>query len=276
MIKKYFSPTSLEELENLKSNINGVLFSGGTDLFVKMRYGIIDPEIVIDTKKINTKITCNNRKIFIPMNITYTELLTYIEKEQKNTFLKQVIKLIGSPMIRNRGTPIGNIANASPAGDFLLVSYLLNGQVLIKPSNRIIPIENFVLGPSKINLSQNEFIYGIELDIKENYKFYFEKIGRRNAMVISISSIALLLKEKDGKIEDISVCYGSVAPTILRNKEFEKRLIGEKVSLETFKYIASTFEKLSTPIDDIRATKDERKKLVHNLTIKAFHNLKGW
>ncbi|ANQ54236.1 molybdopterin dehydrogenase [Thermosipho affectus] len=275
MIKNYYSPSTLDELLKIKNNTNGVVFSGGTDLFVKMRYGIIKPQTVIDTKKIKSAIKLENRKLIIPLNTTYTDLLEFLKKNKTNLFLEKIIKLIGSPMIRNRGTPIGNIANASPAGDFILATYLLNGNIIIKPTNRIIPIENFILGPSKIDLAQNEIIYAIEIDVKNNYKFFFEKVGKRNAMIISIASIAVLLKENNGKIEDISICFGSVSPTILRDKNIESKIIGEEFSIELFKYLANEFEKLSKPINDVRASKSERKKLVYNLTIKAFYNLKN-
>ncbi|MBB6061761.1 xanthine dehydrogenase FAD-binding subunit [Thermosipho japonicus] len=273
MIKNYFLPKTVEELSEIKASTKGFLFSGGTDLFVKMRANAIKTDTVIDTKAIieGPKIS---DKLFIPLNFTYSQLREYLKDNNINEYLNNVIRLIGSPMIRNRGTPVGNIANASPAGDFVLASYLLNAKVIVKPSNKKIPIEDFIKGPGKIELEDNEFIFGVELDIKNDYKFYFEKVGRRNAMIISIASIAILLKESSNKIDDIAICYGSVGPTILREKLLEEKVKGKEISLELFEYLASEYEKLSNPITDVRASKEYRKQLVYNLMIKAYYNLK--
>jgi xanthine dehydrogenase FAD-binding subunit len=274
MIKNYYRPKTIDELSELKLKTNGSLFSGGTDLFVKLRAGSIDTDTVIDTKYLDSKkIEITNKKLFIPINATYSELRKFIKQNNVNNILVNIVKTIGSPMIRNRGTPIGNITNASPAGDFVLASYLFNGEVIIEPTSRKIPVKEFIKGPGKINLEQNEFVYGIELEILDDYKFYFEKVGRRNAMIISIASIGLLLKEKDNKISDIRIAFGSVAPCILRDEKLEKSLIGETINEELFKHIAIEYQKLSSPITDVRATKEYRKTLVHNLVIKAYNNL---
>lgn len=274
MIKNYYRPKTIDELSELKLKTNGSLFSGGTDLFVKLRAGAIDTDTVIDTKYLDSKkIEITNKKLFIPINATYSELRKFIKQNNVNNILENIVKTIGSPMIRNRGTPIGNITNASPAGDFVLASYLFNGEVIIEPTSRKIPVKEFIKGPGKINLEQNEFVYGIELEILDDYKFYFEKVGRRNAMIISIASIGLLLKEKDNKISDIRIAFGSVAPCILRDEKLEKSLIGETINEELFKHIAIEYQKLSSPITDVRATKEYRKTLVHNLVIKAYNNL---
>lgn len=274
MIKNYFRPKTIDELSELKYKTNGYLFSGGTDLFVKLRAGIIDTDTVIDTKYLDTKgIEIKDKKLFIPINATYNELRYFIKENKLNNILEDIVKTIGSPMIRNRGTPVGNISNASPAGDFVLASYLFNAQILIEPSSKKIPIKDFIKGPGQINLEQNEFVYGIELELLTDYKFYFEKVGRRNAMIISIASIGILIKEEDNKINDIRIAFGSVAPTILRDENLEKTLIGKTIDEELFKYLANEYQKLSSPITDVRATKEYRKSLVHNLVIKAYNNL---
>ncbi|SHH16492.1 FAD binding domain-containing protein [Thermosipho atlanticus] len=274
MIKQYFRPTNIDELSELKLKTNGYLFAGGTDLLVKIRAGTIKTETLIDTKYLETDgIKTNANKLFIPLNTTYTELRKFLKQNQINLLLEEIIKTIGSPMIRNRGTPVGNIGNASPAGDFVLASYLFNAQILIEPTSKKIPINQFIKGPGKIELSDDEFIYGIELEILENYKYYFEKVGRRNAMIISIASVGMLLKEKEGKIEDIRIALGSVAPYILRDENLEKSVIGKEINEDLFKFLASSYQKIASPITDVRATKEYRKTLVYNLILKAYNNL---
>ncbi|WP_206076384.1 FAD binding domain-containing protein [Marinitoga lauensis] len=122
---KYYKPQSIDEISELKSKYNAKLLSGGTDLMVKMRAKVCTPEVVIDTKGLEKRdIKFDENKVIISMNTTYSELLNNDEFVKKYPMVVEIIRKIGSPQIRNRATPIGNIANASPAGDFLLATYL--------------------------------------------------------------------------------------------------------------------------------------------------------
>ena len=159
---KYYAPTTLEEISKLKEE-GGLLFSGGTDVFVKMKAEVLNPEVLVDTKKLEVpEIKCSENELEIFMNTTYTDVIKNDCAKKFNPLVKILIE-VGSPQIRNRGTPIGNIGNASPAGDFLLAAYLLDGTAVIAPGMREIKIEDLVAGPGKLNMEKGEFIYSIKL-----------------------------------------------------------------------------------------------------------------
>ena len=272
----YVRPSTEDELTKHLKN-GGILFAGGTDIFVKLRAGIINPQLLIDSKNIPiSPIEFEGEKLKIYMNNTYAELLENNEVKEKYPLLYKVALSIGSTQIRNKGTMIGNIANASPAGDFLLSSYLYDANVIIKPSNRIVPIQQFIKGPGKTDLSDGEYIYSLEFPYLENYKFYYEKVGRRNEMIIAIASLGILLKCNDNNlIEDIRIAYGSVGPTVVRFKDYEKEFIGKEFREELFEKMAESYKDRIRPIDDVRGSADYRKKVVKNLLLKAYHNLAG-
>ncbi|WP_281000010.1 FAD binding domain-containing protein [Marinitoga aeolica] len=270
---KYFKPHTIDEISELKSKYDAKLLSGGTDLMVKMRAKVCKPEIIIDTKGLEKKeIEFKDGKVVIPINTTYSDLTENKEFIKKYPMIVEIINKIGSPQIRNRATPIGNIANASPAGDFLLAAYLFRGYAEIKPSNKKIKISKLVTGPGKIALKPEEFINSIELRDRSEYKYYYEKVGKRNAMNISVISIGVLLKLDNGIIDDIKIAYGSVGPTVMRFKDVEKEMIGKSFSKETFERFGEIYMKNINPITDVRATAEYRKKMVKNLLVKAYYN----
>ena len=270
---KYYKPQTVEEISELKRNGNAKLLSGGTDLMVKIRAKVIKPEIVIDTKGLGKKpISFEEGKVIIPINTTYSELIDNEEFNKKFPMVVEIMKKIGSPQIRNRATPIGNIANASPAGDFLLATYLFRGYTEIKPSNKKIKISTLVTGPGKISLKPEEVISSIELRERRGYQYYYEKIGKRNAMNISIISIGVLLKTKENIIEDIKIAYGSVGPTVMRFKDIEKEMVGKPFSKETFEKFGEIYMKNINPITDVRATAEYRREMVKSLLVKAYYN----
>ncbi len=272
----YVRPSSIEELTKYL-NEGGKIFSGGTDVFVKLRAGLISPKILVDSKQIvNKPITLGKDKLIIYINNTYSEFLENEEIVSKFPVVGKIISSIGSTQIRNKGTMVGNIANASPAGDFLLASYLYDAIINLKPTNRSLSVEEFVKGPGKIDLKENEFIYSVELPYLEGYNFYYEKLGRRNEMVISIASIGVLIKiDNDSLIKDMRIAFGSVGPTIVRFKDIEKASIGKKFSKELFEEIAEKYFERIHPIDDVRGSATYRKKMVKNLLIKSYHKLAG-
>ncbi|GAB6189732.1 xanthine dehydrogenase family protein subunit M [Marinitoga arctica] len=270
---KYYKPQTIEEINELKSKYDAKLLSGGTDLMVKMRAKVINPKVIIDTKGIKKEnISFKDGKVKIPLNTTYADLLNNKEFKNRYPMIVDIINQIGSPQIRNRATPIGNIGNASPAGDFLLATYLFRGYAEIKPSNKKIKISKLITGPGKVALKPEEIISSIELRDRSEYKYYYEKVGKRNAMNISIISIGVLLKRVGDIIEDIKIAYGSVGPTVIRFKELEKEMIGKEFSKKTFEEFGEKYMQNINPITDVRASAEYRKKMVKNLLIKAYYN----
>ncbi|WP_206528129.1 FAD binding domain-containing protein [Marinitoga sp. 38H-ov] len=271
---RYYKPHTINELSELKAKYDSKLLSGGTDLMVKMRAKVINPEVVIDTKGLEKEeITFDGSKIRIPLNTTYDDLLSNNEFCDRFPMVVDIIKQIGSPQIRNRATPIGNIGNASPAGDFLLATYLFHGYAEIKPSNKKVRIHQLIDGPGRLRLKPEEFIYSIELKERKGFKYYYEKVGKRNAMNIAIISLGVLVKLDGEIIEEIKIAYGSVGPTVVRFKDIEDGVIGKKFSKELFEELAEKYYERINPITDVRATADYRKKMVKNLMLKSYYNL---
>ncbi len=271
----YAKPSTYQQLHQYLLE-GGKIFAGGTDVFVKIRAGILKPQLLIDSKGIKSeKIAFENQTLTIHMNNTYSELLEDEDVLNKYPILGNIVSSIGSTQIRNKGTMIGNIVNASPAGDFLLACYLYDAKVNIQPSNRTLNIKDFVKGPSKVSLEKGEFVSSISLPYLDKYQHYYEKLGRRNEMIISIASIGVLLKTNNNVIEDIKIAYGSVGPTIVRFEDLEKEFIGKNFEIDLFESMAEKYQERIKPIDDVRGSAEYRKKMVKNLLIKSYYKLAG-
>jgi xanthine dehydrogenase FAD-binding subunit len=150
--------------------------------------------------------------------------------------------------------------------------YTLDADVVIanEYEKKEIKIKDFITGVGKNILKEDEILLAIKIKKQHNYNFqYYEKVGQRNALSISIAGIAIIAEISDNKtIEKIKIAWGSVAPTIVYSKEIENKLIGKKVSKETIKSVFPLIEKTVSPISDIRADKDYRLKLSKNLLLR--------
>lgn len=198
--------------------------------------------------------------------------------------LKEAIRQIASPAIRNMGTIGGNICNASPAGDTLPVLYALDAKLKLTSENssREVCIKDFILGPRKILLEKNEILENIIIPKAEFNKTYYEKVGARKASAISKLSFVGLAEIENEKIKEIRISIGSVAPKVVRIKEAEDILIGINMNdLESkMEEVKKIYSKEIVPISDQRSTATYRKAVAlrliqYFLNIELRHNQKN-
>ncbi|MCX8021196.1 MAG: FAD binding domain-containing protein [Syntrophorhabdaceae bacterium] len=271
-----FLPERLDELWRLIDGGSDIsVYAGGTDLLVKLRENSpskkIKPICLERMKELKT-VYESEEGIFIGACSTHSELLHNPKIQRRFPVLIKALKSLGSPSIRNMGTIGGNICTASPAGDTLPPLYVLDAKVEIrsKAHRRLMPIREFILGPGRTALEKGEILYGVWLDRDINFNIHhFEKIGQREALTISIASLAALLKlSEDGTVEEARFAWGSVGPTVVRSKEVEDGIIGRPFNRETLRDIVSVVHGVISPIDDIRSSAVYRKKLAGNLLFR--------
>ena len=259
-------PEKLDNLWGFLEEENVKVVAGGTDLMVRVRAKVDKPKGLLDVTKIPElhEFSIQDNRYKIGATLTHAELL---EKNLPKV-LYDAISSIGSPQIRNMGTIGGNICNASPAGDSILPLYLLDAEVILLSRNgkRKIPISEFIKGPGKTDLKKGEILYAIEfIDRYNKYIHIFKKVGKRVAMTISVVSIGLIFKVYNGIINDIKIAYGAVSPQVIRMKEVEEFLIGKSIEDEVLKKAQNMIMEIVSPISDVRATADYRKKVAGNL-----------
>lgn len=266
-----------DRLDQTLSQLNKedcAIMAGGTDLMVlyKSHRGvppkIIKPVVFIDHLTELKKVYQNNNYLHIGACCTYSELLDH---PLVPVALKNAIKTIAAPAIRNRGTLGGNICNASPAGDTLPLLYLYNAKLLLRSEDgeRTIAINDFIQGVRRIGRFHNELLTEIILPsvIEDDAYVFFEKVGNRNADAIAKVSFAGFLKEKGGQVEDARFVFGAVGPTMVRSVDIEKMLLGKTLPLRDadITQVVAAFDQIIKPIDDQRSTALYRKTVALNL-----------
>ena len=70
---------------------------------------------------------------------------------------------------------------------------------------------------------------------------------------------ALLQMSENGSIERARLAWGSVGPTVVTSREIEEALVGQLISLETFRNVSHLVNKVVSPIDDIRGSAEYRR-----------------
>jgi xanthine dehydrogenase FAD-binding subunit len=253
---------------------NCAIIAGGTDVMVqhKSRRGvppkITKPIVFIDHLSELKRVYQNNKDLHIGACCTYGELL---ENPLIPEPLKNAIKTIAAPAIRNRGTLGGNICNASPAGDTLPLLYVYNAKLLLRSvqGERKVEISDFIQGVRRVQREPNEILEEIILPsvVEEGAHIVFEKVGNRNADAIAKVGFAGYIRINGDRIDDVRFAFGAVGPTMVRSTDIEKKLHGKTVPLAEadIVQVVAAFEKIIKPIDDQRSTALYRKTVALNL-----------
>ena len=182
--------------------------------------------------------------------------------------LAQAAGQIGGWQIQNRATLGGNLANASPAGDSLPVLLALDATVVLASVRglREIPYDGFHAGYRKTALQPGEIVARIRLPLPPAGTVQaFRKVGTREAQAISKVVVAMAGRIEDGRIAEIRLAAGSVAPTPIRLRAAEDAVRGQAPGSDAA-HIADIADIAGreaagavTPIDDVRSTAEYRR-----------------
>ena len=212
--------------------------------------------------------------------VTYTRMLS---EDVGSSALREAARTVGSPQIRNAGTLGGNIATSSPAGDTLPVLAALDAVVVLRSAKeeRRVPFTEFMTGPKKNVRRPDELVMGAEWD-DAGPSQTFMKVGTRNAMVIAVAGLALVV---DRGRRRVGVGLGSCGPTILRAPRAEAFAValfeaaGWDARLSPSEAERREFGELvaaaARPIDDVRGTAAYRRHVLAVMGARALARVGG-
>ena len=255
-------------LDHLSSATEVTLLAGGTDLMVDLNFGRKRPERVVAIDRVpELSHLEGNGHVRMGAGVTYTRMLA---EDVGSAALREAARTVGSPQIRNAGTLGGNIATCSPAGDTLPVLAALDAVVVLrsKQGERRVPFAEIMTGPKKNVRRADELVIGAEWDDAGPAQT-FMKVGTRNAMVIAIAGLALVV---DRPRRRVGVGLGSCGPTILRAAQAEgfaaaifeahgwdRHLTPSDAELKEFGRLVAM---AARPIDDVRGTAAYRRHVL--------------
>lgn len=265
---KFLSPSTKAEALDLLSQTAAQPIAGGTDLLVQARTNRnrVRAFVRIDHLTEFKSLEFSGSELTIGAGVTYTE---YLEKASELLPpLTEAISLIASPSIRNTATFGGNIVNASPAADILPIFYALDAILTLESMRgvRQIPVSEFVTGAKKTSIRPDELLTAIRLNIPQNYKYVYRKIGPRKALSLSkVSFVGFYLPDT----REIRLAYGSVGPTVIRAYEAEQLFREGRIPA-----IPDCIERAVKPITDQRSTAEYRRYLCRVLTEEFLTSIK--
>lgn len=245
-------------------------FAGGTDLMVLLEAGKLEHRKFVSIWKL-----AELRGIEVaPEHVTLGALTTYAQIREHSLLAEEFPLLVraaaatGGIATQNRGTLGGNIANASPAADSppALLVYDAELKLVSSGGSRWIAYRHFHTGYKKMDFRPDELIRSVRLPRTwAGWKHYYRKVGTRRAQAVSKVCFAGAAKMDAGRVQDVRIALGSVAPTVVRAREAERILSGERFTSAICDAAREALSREIAPIDDIRSTSKYRLRVAQNL-----------
>lgn len=273
----YQSPQSTKEVVDLLKKSKGSvhILAGGSDLLVKMKSGFVEPDLVVDIKRVKSmkEIKKTAKGISIGAAVSCAAQAQHAALAKAWPGIVEAACLIGSDQIQSRCTMVGNLCNASPAADSVpaLIAADASVQIIGPKGKRTVKVDKVVTAPGKTSLKKGEFIDSLQLPArKARSADAYLRFTPRTEMDIAVVSAAVNLTIDSKKVvTEARVCLGAVAATAVLVPAAAKALIGSKLDDKALEKMADACASACKPIDDKRGTVDFRIKVAKVLGARA-------
>lgn len=279
----YIKPGSLSEASQFLALHAGEArpLMGGTDIFVRMRDRDWQDKYLVDVKGLDGMNSISfepARGLTIGSSVNMNRVIASSEVKMHYSLLAEAAGTVASYQLRNRATIVGNICNASPAGDTIGACILLGGVLNVhgEDGNRQEPLSTFFLGPGETVLRAGDIVTSIEFPHPvPNLVGKYIKLGRNESSDLAIVGVTVVSYPDESVPSGFrfELALASVAPVPLVVGQVETILAEKPISEQTLREASEVAMQACNPIDDVRASARYRKFMVRNLSLKALREI---
>jgi len=271
----YDAPLTVADAVELLSRHNGTArpLAGGTDLIDHIRNDRLQPELVVDVKKIPDlnilDISGNGLRLgaAVPCYCIYGDAKVVVDYSA----LTDSCRIIGGMQIQSRASVGGNLCNAGPAADSIPALIALDAECIIAgPSGtRTVAADEFCTAPGQNCLEPEELLVELRFPPRTPRSgSHYRRFIPRNEMDIAVVGVgaSVTLDDRGETFLSARISLGAVGPTPLFARAAGDLLAGRHVSDESIREAATAAQSIATPIDDMRGTAEFRLHLTGVLT----------
>jgi carbon-monoxide dehydrogenase medium subunit len=258
--------------------------AGGTNLIVDLRAGRHAPPVLVDVSRLEELrgIRRENGQVVVGGATSLADVLASPLIAQYGRPLHEAARVFANPLVRNRATVGGNLADASPAADTAPALLALGAMVELVSlrGTRCLPLEEFFTGVRQTRMWPGELLTAIRWPVPARFAGEagaeagaearpgprsaggFYKIGLRKADAVAVLSAAVQVEfDRSGRCAGARIALGAVAPTPRRVPEAENMLVGQVLARELLAEAAAKCADAASPIDDVRGSAAYRRRV---------------
>jgi xanthine dehydrogenase small subunit len=276
---RYLRPASRDELrQQLAADPQARLVAGGTDLMLEATQALNPLPRLIDLRAVGELhlLEADDDGISIGAAISHRAAAPLILGDYPE--LAELIERFGSLQIRSQGTLVGNLANASPIGDWPPVLLALGAELCIDSldGERRLPVDRFFHGYRRTDLKPGEYLHSVRLPRRAGDLFLRAyKISKRFEDDISSVCGVFALRCVDGEVVEARVAFGGMDAVPRRAAGCEQALLGLDLHDADLSAAASALRGDYRPISDARASAHYRSLVAARLLDRLQAEFRG-
>jgi aerobic carbon-monoxide dehydrogenase medium subunit len=264
----YVAPSTLSEaLSILKERGDDAkVMAGGQSLIPLLKLRFSQPALVVDIGRLPAmaEIKRDDGHVRVGALVRHVDVERSKELAKLLPIMVEAVHWIADPLVRNRGTLVGSVCHADPAGDWGSIMLALNAELVAQSSSgeRMIPVDGFFQGPFTTTLRADEVVTAIRIPVPTGHAAgSYHKLERK---VGDFATVAVSVQiELDGrKVKSAGIGLTSVGATNIKAKQAEKALVGLELKDDVIAEAARLAAGAAEPKDDIRGTAAYKKDVV--------------
>lgn len=266
----YFRPESVAEALGLLCSLgaDAKVLAGGQSLIPLLNLRLATPSALVDINWLTelSYVKVADGVVAVGALARHAEVLANAAATAAQPLIGQALRLVAHPVIRNRGTTVGSIVHADPAGEMTAVLAVLGGSVKVasEAGQRLIPAASFFLGPLEPDLQPDELaIEAVFPVLPARSGCGFAEVSRRHGDYAMCGVAAIAALDEAGQVSLARAAYLSVAGTPLV-LDLTQPCASVGV-VDAAEYAKGHMD----PSSDIHATAAYRRHLAGVLTVRA-------
>jgi CO/xanthine dehydrogenase FAD-binding subunit len=281
---EYFRPSLIEDASSLlyKYKTEAKLLAGGTDLFVKMKKKQVLPRVVISLKGIQKldRIEWDGEEgLKIGPLVTHEALVNHPMIREKFDFLSEACVKIGTRQVRNMGTLVGNLCNASPSSDASAPLLVLEAKLKLVHlyGERIIPLQEFFIGPFQTSLDPQEIVVEVQIPkpapLTTGSYQYLHKASCVGETLVG-AAVLLNMDSKGYTCQEARIGLSSVSSTPIRARAAERILKGKRLEEKIIREAAQVASEETQPRSRPWYRREMSRVLVERAILQAMEKIR--
>jgi len=272
----YHRPASLEEAIGLltKHGAQAKLLSGGMSLLPTLKLRLGSFAHLVDINRIPGLDGIREEGGFLRIGaMTRQSALERSELiRKKYPILGDAVPLIADPLVRNRGTVGGNVANGDPANDQPAIMIALGATLVARgpKGERTIAANKFYTGLYETALARDEILTEIRVPMPPARSGgAYQKLKRKTGdFAVAAVAVQLALDAK-GAVASAGIALTNAGPTPLEAADAAKFLAGKTPDAKTIAEAAKMAAARSNPSADHRGSIEYKKEMARVLAARA-------
>jgi carbon-monoxide dehydrogenase medium subunit len=273
---EYFAPRTVDEALELleRHGDDAKILAGGQSLLPMMKLRIASPRCLIDVNRIDglAGLRSEGDRLVIGALCRHAEIAASPIVREHLAIMRDAANQTADVQVRNRGTVVGSLAHADPAGDWPAALMALDTTVTIaaKSGRRTLPLGDFIVDAYTTQVGAGEIVIEISVAIPARPGGGAYMKFEKRAGDFAVASAGVQLGLEGDRCRTAAISLGAVGATPIRARAAETLLQGKAISPELLAEAEQLVRDAADPFPDTRGSVEYKRHLAGVLFRRSF------